>query len=186
MKAVLVAHGFGRFTKADLVGCDDPVTGLAQRIDTAFPRAGAEILAVHQHNCPAVRRLRFDVDIGHLQLLALGLEFEAFDRAVVVEPFQFGSITWRFGRHRGQGCREAEGRQQALHGQSSLCPGKGLFGRLVTSTLRGGAVLHRRRAVCYGIYFANARSRASGLAILVAVPRKNAATLSNASPKYSS
>ena len=88
----------------DLVDRDDPVAGLAQRLDRVFPGKGAEVLAVHQHHVVAVGlALGGYVHVAHLQGLALGLEVEMLEGVRVAEAFEL----WAVGRRLGSDGRTA-------------------------------------------------------------------------------
>src|SRR6266478_3971104 len=94
VEAVLVAVRFGRLAESDLVGRHDPVAGLAEDANGSFPRSRAEVLSVQQHDRPAIGPLRTDIEVAHVQRLALRFEIEALHRIGVVESLQFGSVSW--------------------------------------------------------------------------------------------
>lgn len=76
LEAELVLLGLAGFAEADLVRCNHTVAGATQDIDGLLPGAGAEILSVQQDD-GAVRNAaggRCHVEIGHLDVLALGVE----------------------------------------------------------------------------------------------------------------
>src|SRR5258706_3993176 len=54
LETVLVMRGFAGGAKTDLVGNDDAITRLAQRLDAGLPGGAAEILAVHERDGMAV------------------------------------------------------------------------------------------------------------------------------------
>src|ERR1019366_6652483 len=88
----LIDGGFSRFAEANLIRGDDAIAFGYEILDREFPCGRAEILSVQQHNGSAVWVFRLDVEIGHLQRLALRSESETLDRKRIVESFEFLSI----------------------------------------------------------------------------------------------
>jgi hypothetical protein len=116
LDAVLVVLRLGGFAKADLVGGDDAVAGFNQGGDGGLPGGGADILAVQQDGGLAVRVVRLDVHVGHVERRGLGGEAEMRDGPGVVEALQVRAVGQfvRCGRLREEdGCGECELRLRA-------------------------------------------------------------------------
>ncbi|OMP00335.1 hypothetical protein CCACVL1_03375 [Corchorus capsularis] len=92
LERILIRTRLARFAEADLVRRDHAIAGARQRLDRAIPGGRAEVLAVQQHCDLAVGLLGLDVQIGHLQRIALGFELEQVDRRRIVEALQPGAI----------------------------------------------------------------------------------------------
>ena len=118
LETILVMFRLARFAEADLVGSDHAIARIAQDLDRLLPGRRAKILAMKQHGGLAVRRRRFHIHIGHVEVGALRRELEMRDGPRVVEAFQFrpvaGKTVERSGmRQRRRGQKEAENSQEA-------------------------------------------------------------------------
>ena len=106
LEAVLVALRLGRLAESDLIGRHHPITGLTEHANGGLPRSRAEVLPVQQHDRPAIGPWRTDVEVAHVQRLALRFEIETLHRIGVVESLQFGSVSRSFRPSRSGGEKE--------------------------------------------------------------------------------
>src|SRR5207249_7214670 len=122
LEAVLVALRLARLAETDLIGRDDAPARLAQRPDGGFPRSGAEVLPVQQHDRPSVGALRSDVQVAHVQLLPLRIQIEALDGPRVIEAFELGPVCGRVRTRRSSGKCSEENPGQAADDHVRLIP----------------------------------------------------------------
>src|SRR5207248_4577620 len=122
LEAVLVALRLARLAETDLIGRDDAPAHLAQRPDGGFPRSGAEVLPVQQHDRPSVGAVRSDVQVAHVQLLPLRIQIEALDGPRVIEAFELGPVCGRVRTRRSGGKCSEESAGQAADDHVRLIP----------------------------------------------------------------
>ena len=113
LETVLIMFRLARFAEADLIRGDHAIARIAQDLDRLLPGGRAKILAMQQDGGLAVRRGRFHVHIGHVEVGALRGEAEMRDGPRVVESLQFRpvarkAVERRRMRQRRPGQRAAE------------------------------------------------------------------------------
>jgi hypothetical protein len=80
VQAELVGLRLGGSAEADLVRNDQAITCIAQRTNGVLPDGAAEVLAVQEHDGPAIGLGRLNVHVGHRQRLSLRAERVGLDR----------------------------------------------------------------------------------------------------------